>query len=240
VQRSRRILARARAIFRAMRPSIALRTRRKASGADARDRAAGSAEPDRTTGFWRWDMPSKASLQRRVLWIMRHGRPRGRRISAQWRWLVALGVRGALATLLNDGRLWSSQEHLDVSAGLGDALHENFVRGGWPSLQWALVPPPPGRAVRQENAPSPMAWRPGTTLWLLRQASIEALLFSRARFDIGWCAHGKHWYVRGDKRQKDCPSHNKAGEQARWRKRKVAQEREEARQATLRDVKRGR
>ncbi len=57
------------------------------------------------------------------------------------------------------------------------------------------------------NARSEMHWR---------MAISEALVFAQADFDIGWCEHGHHWYVRRDVRQTECLRHKKAGQQARW------------------------
>lgn len=106
--------------------------------------------------------------------------------------------------------------------GRRGTVANEFVAGGWPRLQIALLWWP--GSLFPNDSHQRLRWRVALT---------EALGFAKAGFDIGWCQHGKHWYVRGDKRQKDCPPHSKAGEQARWRERRHHREREVARLRTL-------
>lgn len=97
---------------------------------------------------------------------------------------------------------------LHIPQGTGQALRDAFKSGGWAAVQGALL----WRPWLWEplgNARSEMFWRAAIT---------EVLVFAHARFDLGWCEHGHHWYVRKDVRQKDCPRHKRAGQQARWRR----------------------
>lgn len=84
----------------------------------------------------------------------------------------------------------------------------------------------------------PSAWRlaHSSPKWeaFWRVALVEAIVFAAAGFQVDRCTHGEHWYLSGDARQKDCPPHNKAGEQARWRQKKQERDREKSRQTTLR------
>lgn len=95
---------------------------------------------------------------------------------------------------------------IHIPQGTGQALRDAFKRGRWPGVQYALLWRPWLREPLG-NARSEMLWRAAIT---------EALVFAQAHFDLGWCEHGKHWYVRKDVRQMDCPRHKKAGQQARW------------------------
>ena len=110
-----------------------------------------------------------------------------------------------LAGMIGGGRLRAvlPESVIDISKGTGHILRVSFTHGGWPGLQYALLQ----RRGVLGNARSEMLWR---------VAIIEALVFAQAGFDIGWCKHGRHWYVRKDVRQMECPRHKKAGQQARW------------------------
>jgi hypothetical protein len=75
---------------------------------------------------------------------------------------------------------------------------------------------------------------PGITPWF---ASAETP--APAGFDVVRCEAG-HYYARGDKRQtRDCPLHEPANQQRRWRKKVEREKREAARRATAHLTARG-
>jgi hypothetical protein len=117
-------------------------------------------------------------------------------------------------------------QYLGLSDTFSEALRQAFRRDGWTGVQIALLLP---EEPTVKTAPGHRQLRD----WL-DMALLESLVFPRFGFGIAWCEQGRHWYVCGDARQKDCPPHNLAGEKARWRKRKEEKERGAARQATLR------
>jgi hypothetical protein len=166
-----------------------------------------------------------------------------KRAGLPWvRTLAAQGIAGALAGLLNGAR---AGEPVGVPPGTHRAgllphsqlpqtlqaqqLLKSFSRGGWLGLTRALLFSPqicPVAGVGRRP------WRLLTRLlvdaeyaatWHLALA--ESAMFSAAGFDVSWCAHGQHFYVRSDKRQVDCPLHSKAGEVWRWRRKKRGQHR---------------
>jgi hypothetical protein len=186
----------------------------------------------------------RAALERVVLWG-KFRRPRRKARSATWQLLVRLGMHGKLAVFLNDGHqdlslMWPGaygsrlskrerstqhapsefmREYFGLPEGFGQKLRRVFQRGGWPPLQFFLTYGQP-TDLEPPLSPSDDAKRTWAmmTRYAWRDAVLESLAFARAGFDIGWCEHGQHWYVRGDVRQTDCPRHKKAGQQARWRR----------------------
>ena len=102
-----------------------------------------------------------------------------------------------------------------VPPGTSERLHHLFSAGGWPAVQLALAQSPDLWPLKD------ISFRGAA---LRRLVLAEIAVFWLYRFDIGWCDYARHWYVRGDVRQKDCPPHTKAGEMWRWRHPKTPSE----------------
>ena len=115
------------------------------------------------------------------------------------------------------------RSRLVIPKGTDQTLLDVFRRHGWAGVYVVIDERP--RIRRLSKSRSEMTWR---------VAAAEARAFDRAGFDIAWCRHGGHWYVRPDRRQKECLHHQMAGQQARWRrKHRQKQRRTAARRATV-------
>jgi len=101
------------------------------------------------------------------------------------------------------GRKWG------VPDRIGQILLRAFDSGGWHGVQMPLV---------LMHLPRAVASGQREAVALVNQAFAEALVFEGTSFTIKWCEHGQHHYVCADRRQKDCPPHNKIGEMSRWRR----------------------
>jgi len=161
-------------------------------------------------------------------------RPRRPSRAAAWGYLTELGMTGGLAALLNEQVVPATELPLNDRQGLreilesgkrqaarrqlphrspwgparyltelGREIRDEFKRNGWLGVQLRLL----WHSV--SNRPLLQS------LW--RSAMTEALLFARARFSIGWCEYGSHWYVQDDIRRRDCLKHRQAAWQARYR-----------------------
>jgi hypothetical protein len=136
--------------------------------------------------------------------------------------------RGWLTPLLND-RIPGVSQHPRTTAqrldrqglpyfndgalpkGIGQALRDAFDFGRWPSLQAAFLV---------------LSGRKGFPLTddQRAQVMVESLLYAQGSFDISRCEYGGHWFVRGDKRQKDCRFHNDKGRRVRFLENKKTRE----------------
>lgn len=167
----------------------------------------------------------------RLFGVKRFRRPKRRKRNPTWQALLRLGDGGFLAWLLNDGALVLPGAPRDIErsiqkvefvrklAGLladvpqatGAMLLAAYKMGGWKALQVTLA----------------ISGLPHGEL-----ALIESLAFERAGFDIGRCSHREHWFISDDKRRNDCPRHRRAGQMARWYRKKRRREQEAERQKT--------
>jgi hypothetical protein len=113
-----------------------------------------------------------------------------------------------------------------------EVLAHAYRAGGWHALQLELV-------LLEEEARLTWSqgkvwdaagslvdaeeWRktftaPAVLLTVFKFALLEALAFEQLGWDVAECLHGRHYFVRDNRRRKDCPRHASAGQKARWRK----------------------
>lgn len=106
-----------------------------------------------------------------------------------------------------------------VPVGTGFVLARAFQRSGWKGIQATVL------LLRQYS-------RDPSTDREWDQALLESLVFEQAGFDVGWCFHKAHWFIRDDRRRKDCTRHRVAGWQARFRKKNEQRRRQAEAQKT--------
>ena len=146
-----------------------------------------------------WANPPEEVLR----FLTRTQRIRGKGTLAERKLLREIGVRGSLASLLNDGDIPIPLRGL---GGGGMMLREGFLRGGgWKGLQFDLL----WRHHSRKDASYWFEWA---------VALHESLVFERVGFTIRECIHGKHWFLSDDPRRKYCPPHQRAGWQAEYRR----------------------
>ncbi len=113
-----------------------------------------------------------------------------------------------LARSPSSPRLPVSRGQIVIPRGSGRILHYLFNQGGWEAVRYVLLRRP-WFTHFLGNERSEDVWR---------MAIEETVVFAAAGFEIAGCEHGRHLYVRRDKREKNCLRHRGAAAQARWRK----------------------
>jgi hypothetical protein len=174
-----------------------------------------------------WYVPSREDAPRMEKFLQGHRLVRPRSMRRGWqslskekkRFVIALGIGGPLAKLLNTGKPLPPQ----------NPKVQEYVRrrGQHPSLITLVE-------VAELTAPilqgtilgmHKIAGWPGVMALLAQvkanhDALMDAALFMRWGFVPQRCPHGGHWYFRHTvgRKPEACPLHATAARQARWRK----------------------